>query len=190
MRRALIILSMLVVATGSRPAFAEEVCKAVELKNPAVTLSEIFEMAQGHARAWQADAVPAQIGNTSLGPLQPDGSSVAWNLTFYSERARASVAINTFRGTYRCWAQSGTAGRIPDLRPDFFRDGLKLHALAREHGAALIDQGYTVMVQTAAAPRTRHATWYINYRGQDGTSGGVTVIIDANTGAVQRVLQH
>ena len=36
-------------------------------------------------------------------------------------------------------------------------------SLAKQHGEALLKEGYGVMIGTAAAPRTRHATWNINY---------------------------
>ena len=82
----------------------------------------------------------------------------------------------------------GPAGRIPDLAPDFFRDGAKLYATAAEKGGNFISQGYQVSIQTAAAPSDRHATWYINYSKPDGTNAGRTVIVDANTGKVEKVL--
>jgi hypothetical protein len=99
------------------------------------------------------------------------------------------MAVTTFRGTLSCWADAGPAGRIPDLKPEFFRDGAKLYALAKQHGDALLAQGYVVMIDTSAAPQTRHATWYINYYSKDSKSGGLTVILDANTGAVEKVLK-
>jgi len=178
----------LLLSLAAASALAEEACKTQQLKNQAPTLSEIYAMAAGYAKAWKADAVPARVGNTSLGPLQPDGSSIAWNLMFYSEGAKAHMAVITFRGTLTCWADAGPAGRIPDLKPDFFRDGAKLYALAKQHGEALLSQGYIVMIDTAAAPSNRHATWYINYS-KDNKSGGLSVIIDANTGAVEKVLK-
>ena len=42
---------------------------------------------------------------------------------------------------------------------------------------------------TAAAPKDRHATWYINYE-KDNKSGGLSVIVNANTGKVEDVLKH
>jgi hypothetical protein len=99
------------------------------------------------------------------------------------------MSVTTFRGMLTCWADNGPAGRIPDLKPDFFRDGAKLYALAKQHGEALISQGYVVMIDTAAAPSNRHATWYINYS-KDNKDGGLSVILDANTGAVENVLKH
>ncbi len=76
---------------------AQEACKTLQLKNPAPTLSEIYVMADKYARAWKPDAVPARISNTSLGPLQPNGGSAAWNLKFYSPSANENVGITTFR---------------------------------------------------------------------------------------------
>jgi hypothetical protein len=170
-------------------AAAEEACKPTQLKNPALTLSEAYSIGAGHAKAWRPDAAPARVGNTSLGPFQPDGSSIAWNLMFYSESAKASLSVSTFRGMLTCWAQPGSAGRIPDLKPDFFRDGAKLYAIGKDKGSALLAQGYFMMIDTAAAPGTRHATWYINYTNKDNKNGDLTVIIDANTGAVEKVLK-
>src|SRR5262245_21965031 len=74
---------------------AQEACKTVQLKKPAVPLAEMYATADKLAKAWKADAVPARITNTSLGPLQPDGSSQAWSLMFFSAQANANVAINT-----------------------------------------------------------------------------------------------
>jgi len=50
-------------------------------------------------------------------------------------------------------------------------------------------QGYAVMIQTAAAPSDRHATWYITYSKEQAKDPGVTVIVDANTGSVEKVLK-
>jgi hypothetical protein len=180
------------VAAGigiAQSAVAGEVCKMTQLKNPALTLSEIYSIADGHAKAWQKDAVPAQIANTSLGPLQPNGSSVAWNLQFYSAQAKAHMAVTTFRGSLSCSAEAGSFGRIPDLKLDFFRDGAKLYSLAQQHGGALLKQGYFVMIATAAAPSDRHATWYVNFSNAQSKSGGLSVIVNANTGAVEKVLK-
>jgi hypothetical protein len=190
MKRWLPTLALIAGVVVVRSAAAQEACKTTQLKNPAPTLSEMYTMAEKHAKAWKKDAVPAQISNTSLGPLQPNGSSTAWNLKFYSEESKSHVAINTFRGSLTCWAQAGSAGRIPDLKPGFFRDGAKLYALAKEHGGELLGQGYAVMIGTSAAPSDRHAMWYINYSNDQSKDGGLSVIVDANTGTVEKVLKH
>ena len=170
-------------------AYAQEACKPLALKNPALKLDEAYRMAEERAKAWKPDAAPAQITNTILGPLKPDGTSEAWNIQFYSASANASVAINTFRGQLTCWAQAGAAGRMPDLKPGFVLDGAKLYAIAKQHGDKPIADGYFVMIGTAAAPSNRHATWNLNFSKADGKSSPPTILVDANTGAVEKVLR-
>ena len=168
---------------------AQEACKPLALKNPALKLDEAYRMAEERAKAWKADAAPARITNTILGPLKPDGSSEAWNIMFHSASANASVAVNTFRGQLTCWAQAGSAGRMPDLKPGFVLDGAKLYAIAKQHGEKAIADGYFVMIGTAAAPSNRHATWNLNFSKADGKSSPPTILVDANTGAVEKVLK-
>ena len=168
---------------------AQEACKPLALKNPALKLDEAYRMAEERAKAWKADAAPARITNTILGPLKPDGSSEAWNIMFHSPSANASVAVNTFRGQLTCWAQAGSAGRMPDLKPGFVLDGAKLYAIAKQHGDKPIADGYFVMIGTAAAPSNRHATWNLNFSKADGKSSPPTILVDANTGAVEKVLR-
>ena len=185
------VLALLLIAAvaGSHDALAEPACKTTQLKNAAPTLAEMYALAEGHAKAWKADAVPVQISNTSLGLLQPNGSAASWHLLFYSESAKSNVSIDTFRGSLTCSSNPGSAGRIPDLKPDFFRDGAKLYALAKQHGETLIGAGYGVMIGTAAAPGNRHATWNINYTKEGARNGDLTVLVNANTGAVEKVLK-
>jgi hypothetical protein len=185
-----LLLSGLAAAVGAPSIVAaapQEACKMEQLKSPP-TLAQIYQKAAAHAKAWKPDAVPARVGVTSLGPLRPDGTSEAWNLMFYSESAKSWMSVTTFRGMYTCYADAGTAGRIPALKPDFFRDGAKLYALAKEHGDALLAQGYQVSIDTAAAPSNNHAMWYINYQ-KENQNAKLSVILDANTGAVEKVLR-
>jgi hypothetical protein len=184
--RALCTLVILALAV---PAHAEEACKSETLAKPALALADMFEMAQARAKAWKPDAVPARLGNTVLGPLDAEGRSEAWHVVFFSPSADAHVAVSSFRGTLSCWAESGGAGRLPDLAPGFLRDGARLHTLAREHGAALLAAGFGVMAQTAAAPSDRHATWNLSFSRPDSTNGGLLIVVDANTGKVEKVLR-
>lgn len=185
----LLLLACLLICAAPFAAAAEQACKTTTLKNPAPTLAEVFAMAEGHAKHWKADAVPVEITTTSLGLLQPNGSSAGWHLMFYSEAAKSHLAVDTFRGTLNCFADPGTAGRIPDLKPDFFRDGAKLYAIAKQNGEALMAAGYGVMMGTAAAPGSRHATWNINYYKEGAKDGGILVLVDANTGALEKVIK-
>ncbi len=150
----------------------------------------MYAKAEGFAKAWKNDAVPTKIENTVLGPFQPDGSSVAWNLQFWSESAKQSVFITTTSGMLSCYAMPAPPGRIPDLKPNFFRDGAKLYGLAKQHGGALIAQGYAVMLGSDAEPHTRRAFWYLNFTKDRTKDGGLSVIVDANTGALETALKH
>ena len=181
--------SLFVIFAGSFDAQAEPACKTTQLKNPAPTLAEMYALAEGHAKAWKADAVPVQISNTTLGLLQPNGDAASWHLLFYSESAKSRIAIDTFRGSLNCFSDPGSAGRIPDIKADFFRDGAKLYAIAKEEGGALLAEGYSVMIGTAVAPSNRHTTWNINYYKEGATDGGILVLVDANTGAVEKVIK-
>jgi hypothetical protein len=183
------VLSLVMIFAVAFDALAEPACKTAQLKNPAPTLAEMYALAEGHAKAWKADAVPVQISNTTLGLLQPNGSAASWHLLFYSESAKSHIAIDTFRGSLTCSANPGSAGRIPELKPEFVRDGAKLYAIAKQHGEALLANGYGVMIGTAAAPSNRHATWNINYHKDGAKDGGILVLVDANTGAVEKVLK-
>lgn len=185
-RRTVVVLAFAAALPGA--ALAQEACKPLMLKSPAVKLEEIYRTAEGHAKAWKPDVVLARITNTILGPLKPDGSSEAWTVTFYSPAANANVSINTFRGALSCWAQPGSAGRLPDLKPGFVLDGAKLYAIAQQHGAKPLADGYLVQIGTAAAPSNRHATWNIQYSKNDGRTSPPLVIVDANTGKVEKVL--
>jgi hypothetical protein len=186
MRR--LMTAAVLVLLGSPFSYADEACPMEQLKDPKLTLSEMYTKAEAKAKAWNADAVPARITNTSLGPLDERGRSEAWNLMFYSPSANANVTIGTFRGMFTCYSQAGTAGRLPDLKPTFARDGAKLYAIAKENGAAYISQGYDVSLGTAAAPSDRHATWNISFS-KDSKSAPILILVDANTGVLEKVIE-
>lgn len=90
--------------------------------------------------------------------------------------------------SFTCTQIPGDAGRIPDLKPTFVRDGAKLYGLAKQNGATYLAQGYTIQLGTAAAPSDRHATWNISFS-KDNKNAPVTIIIDANTGVVEKVIK-
>ncbi len=58
MTRTLLIASVVAAAALSRDVTVEEVCKTTQLKNPALTLSEMYSGAEGDAKAWKPDAWP------------------------------------------------------------------------------------------------------------------------------------
>ena len=183
-------IASVALALAAPVTLAQEACKPATLKTPAVKLEDIYRTAEGHAKAWKADVVPARITNTILGPLKPDGSSEAWTISFFSPSSNAHVSVNTFRGGLNCWAQAGGAGRLPDLKPGFVTDGAKLYAIAKQHGDKFLAEGYFVQIGTAAAPSNRHATWNLQFSKADGKSAPILIVVDANTGKVEQVLNR
>ena len=188
-REWIVIVGVLV----STVSFAEEACKTTPLSSPAVSLDQFYKDAEAKAKAWKADAAPARLGNTVLGPIDAQGRSTSWSMLFYSAAANAHVAINAAGGMITCWENEGSAGRMPALAPSFFRDGAKLYEIARAEGGDLVARGYGVMAQTAAAS-DRHGTWNLSFSMQEESgrtkSGNVTVIVDANTGKLEKVLRE
>jgi hypothetical protein len=188
MRRWLVAAVSMTVCL-SAASRAEEACKMIQLKDQAPTLSDVYATAEKAAKAWKKDAVPAQISTTSLGPLQPNGAAASWNIQFYSKESDSHVAMNVMRGTMTCWADKGPAGRIPDLKPDFFKDGAALYAVAKKEGGEFIGKGFHVDLGSSAAPTTNHAMWYLNFSKENERNAPLTIIVDANTGKVEKVLR-
>ncbi len=187
MKKRALVLAVAVSLAAARGASAAEACKAAQLKNPEPTLSEIYSTGERLAKAWKKDVVPARLGNTVLGPLKANGTSASWNLMFYSAEAKTNFMVNTFRGSLTCSTDAQAAARVPALKPDFVRDGAKLYAIAKEHGEKYIGEGYIVMIQTAFNHEL-HATWNISYS-KDYKNAPVLILVDANTGRLEKVIK-
>ena len=185
--RMLLVAFAALLVVG-RPAAAQEACKMMQVGKP-LSIADMYRMASEKAKAWKPDARLASMANTTLGLLKPDGTSASWHVIFVSEAANMSVSIDTANGYFTCYASAGKGGRVPDLKPDFFRDGASLYAIARQQGETLLAQGYGVVVGTAAAPSDRHATWNINYHKEGASGGAPTVIVDANTGTLEKAIR-
>jgi hypothetical protein len=176
------------VLCSSAYAGAQQVCQTEALKDPNLTLGDMYAKAEARARAWKPDVVVAMITNTAVGSLQDSGKSATWNVTFYSPSAKQQVLINVLNATFNCMAMKGRPDPLPDLKPGFFVDSGKLYALAKEHGADYVSKGYQVHVELAVAPKTRHTTWNITYSLNDDNAD-VLVQVDANTGAFEQVIE-
>lgn len=184
--RALCVVAASFVAATS--ASAQEACKMTQVAKP-LSLADMYKMASERAKAWKPDARLASMSTTTLGLLKPDGTAASWHVIFYSESADQWVSIDTANGYFTCFANPGKGGRMPDLKSGLFTDGAALYAIAKQNGEALLSQGYGVMIGTAAAPSNNHATWNIQYHKEGAKDGGVLVLVDANTGKVEKVLK-
>jgi len=174
---------------AASPAFAQEACKTTPVSKP-LSVADMYKMAAERAKAWKPDAKVTSIGTTTMGQLKPDGTAAGWHLVFYSEAADSWASIDVGNGFLTCAAYPGKVGRWNLVKPDFFLDGKALYAIAKEHGADLIAQGYEVVLGTAAAPppSDRHATWRINFSKEGAKDARLHIVIDANTGKVEKVL--
>ena len=156
-----------------------------------LALAEIYPLSEALAKAWKADAVLVRLDNTLTAPLQPNGNSTDWNVSFYSAAAKGGMQIHTGDGKLFCSTYRGEpAGYIPALRPDFKRDGAALYTLAEKHGQALLGKGYGVMINLRTYSETHHAMWHVTYVKRDGSDSGMRLVVDANTGALEEIEKH
>jgi hypothetical protein len=156
-----------------------------------LTLAEIYTLAEGLAKPWEADAVPVRIDHLVTALPQPNGSSTDWSVSFYLAAAKGGMQIDTGDGKLYCSTFRGEpAGYIPALRPDLTRDGAALYTLAEKHGQALLGKGYGVSIYLWADSETHHAMWHVKYIKRDGSESGVRLVVDANTGALEDIVKH
>ncbi len=144
-----------------------------------------FAAAEKRAKAWAPDAAVARLTHTSQGPIDADARSANWYMIWYSPAADAYVRISIDTGTITCWGNKGKAGRMPILKPDFYRDVKQLLVVAAEKGGApLLKDGYLPSVEMSAGAGAE-AFWYVNYK-HPQKPDGLQVMFDANTGKFVR----
>lgn len=181
---AVAIAAALVLAAGDAGAQAREgeACKSESIsrvKTP--DFATAFDAAEKRAKAWAADAAIARLTHTTLGPIDADARSANWYMVWFSPSANMMLAVTIANGTITCWGNKGSAGRMPQLKPDFYKDVKQLLATAAEKGGApLLKDGYLPHVEMSAGARSQ-AYWYVNYE-HPQKRNGLQVIFDANTG--------
>jgi hypothetical protein len=181
-----LLMAGAIVLCCSVYAHAEQVCQTETLKDPNMTLGEMYAKAEPKARAWKPDVVVATITNTSVGTLQESGKSATWQVAFYSPSAKQEVLIAVLNAAFNCVTGKIRPEVLPDVKPGFFMDSAKLYAIAKEHGAEYVAKGYQIHVDLAVAPKDRHTTWNITYMLNDDNAD-VLVQVDANTGVAKVV---
>jgi hypothetical protein len=166
-----------------------EACKRETIsKQKMVDFQTAYAAAEQRAKAWQADVVVARLVHTSLGPIDAEGRSSNWVMTFHSPKTNLSDSITIADGVISCWWSPNPAGRIPALAPNFYRDVKKILADAAAHGgAALLAQGYTPTLELSAGSRSR-AYWYVNYT-HPQQRGSLQVMFDANSGKFESAIK-
>lgn len=166
-----------------------EACKPEKISpQKEVDFLTAFTAAEKRAKAWQADVVIARLTHTSLGPIDAEGRSSNWYMVFHSPGTKQSDMITIANGMITCWWQPGSAGRLPVLNPDFYRDVKKLLAeAAAQGGAALMAEGYVPSLELSAGSQGR-AFWYVNYS-HPQKRAGLQVTFDANSGKFNKAIK-
>lgn len=192
-RSTLCAAAFVALAALALPAAAQvregEACKPGRVApEKRVPFGVAFAAAEQRAKAWAPDAQVARFTHTTLGPIDADARSANWYSTWFSKAANAFVSITIADGNATCWAMPGAAGRMPQLKPDWYKDAKRVLEIAAEKGgAALMKEGYVPRLEMSAGARGE-AYWYVNYE-HPQKRHGLQVIVDANTGVFRSALK-
>jgi hypothetical protein len=181
---SLIVVGLICPAAAS--AQRKSSCLAGKTGKPAaITAREAWEIASARARDWQADAVPFQFTTISVAPLDAEGRSTDWEISFSSGKARAVDMIGVSDGQIRCYAMPGAGGRALKFADQITFDSKKLYDTAQKAGGDKVGPGAKIMAGLEQETSGRPA-WYLNYQDAQGREV-LNVVIDAQTGKVQNV---
>jgi hypothetical protein len=183
---------LLLIALSGADVLAQmpggEACKSEKISpQKQVDFLTAFTAAEKRAKAWQADVVIARLTHTSLGPIDAEGRSSNWHMVFYSPGMKHTDMITIANGMITCWWTPGPAGRLPVLKPDFYKDVKTILAEAAAHGgAALMADGYLPTLEMSAG--TQGSFWYVNYS-HPTKRAALQVTFDANTGKFNKAIK-
>jgi hypothetical protein len=166
-----------------------EACKAEKVGPQMVDFGTAYAAADKRARSWQSDVVVVRLTHTSLGPIDADARSANWYMVWFSPGTKQRIAITIANGGITCYADAMAPGRLPALKPDFYRDVKQLLATAAtKGGAALMGDGAQPAVELSAGPPSTggKGIWYVNYRSKGGKSLQVT--FDGSTGQFEKAI--
>ena len=165
-----------------------EACKTEKIGSPQLDFLAAFNAADKRARAWKPDVVIARLTHTSQGPIDAEGRSTHWYMVYWSPGSKQSDLITIANGMITCWWTPGPAGRIPELKPNFYQDVKKILADAAAHGGApLMAEGYLPTVELSAGSQGK-ALWYVNYT-HPTKRAALQVTFDGNTGAFNKAIK-
>lgn len=190
MKRSVVSFASLVAVLWSinGAAFAQPKpsCAAGKTGKPAsLSASEAWELASKRAHDWQADAVPFGFTTTSPAPLDADGKSKDWEISFSSASAKAVDMIGISDGQIRCYAVSGAGGRVLKSVEKITFDSKKLYDVAQKAGGDKVGAGAKIMAGLEQGTGGR-PLWYLNYQNAQGREV-LSVVLDAQTGTVVNV---
>jgi len=114
-------------------------------KASALTAREAWELASARAREWQADAIPFQFTTISVAPLDAEGRSTEWEISFSSGKAKAVDMISVSDDQIRCYAMPGSGGRALKAVDQITFDSKKLYETAQKAGGDKLGPGAKIM---------------------------------------------
>jgi hypothetical protein len=164
---------------------AQPTCTAGKTgKAAAITGKEAWDLASARARAWQADAAPFEFTNTSSGPLDAEGRSTDWSVSFSSAKGSAVNMVSITDGEIRCFSIPAEGGRVLKFVDQVTFDTRMLYYAAQKAGGDKV-QGARIMAGldqgTSGVPE-----WHLNYANAQGKEV-LSVVFDARTGKVSNV---
>lgn len=153
----------------------------------ALTAQEAYEMGLKEAQAWQPDAVLIEMGVGLLGPMDAEGRSTNWTLSFWAPGANELNSMMFFNGTLNGTPLPNTGFPKPVPAIDqVIMDTKRLYDIAAgAGGSAYTAQGSNLMPGLTVYPLDETVpTWYFNYFNPNDNTVQYTVIIDARSGEV------
>jgi hypothetical protein len=159
----------------------------VPASGEALTAQEAYEMGLKEALAWQPDAVLIEMGVGLLGPMDAEGRSTNWTLSFWAPGANELNTMMFFNGALNGTPlpNTGSPKPIPAME-DVILDTKQLYDIAAGAGGSeYITQGSNLMPGLTVYPLDETVpTWYFNYFDPNDNTVVYTVIIDARSGEV------
>lgn len=176
----------------ARAQSSTEACKAEKVgAQKMVDFGTAFAAADKRAHAWQSDVVVVRLTNTALGPIDAEARSANWYMVWFSPATKRRLAITVANGVLTCYQDSDSPGRVPALKPEFYRDVKQMLAIASDKGgAALMQKGALPAVELSAGSESTgyKGIWFVNYRVKEGPS--LLVTFDGSTGKFEKAISN
>jgi predicted small lipoprotein YifL len=153
----------------------------------ALTAQEAYELALEEALAWQPDPVLVSMGVGLLGPMDAEGRSTNWTLSFWASGANELNTMMFFNGTFNGTPlpNTGFPKPVPAME-QVILDTKQLYDIAAGAGGSeYTAQGSNLMPGLTVYPLDEAVpTWYYNYFDPNDNTLVYNVIIDARSGEV------
>jgi hypothetical protein len=182
----------LVEEKPAEEAVAGEHAADIDIELPAaggeaLTAQEAYELGLKEALAWQPDAVLIEMGVGLLGPMDAEGRSTNWSLSFWAPGANELNSMMFFNGTFNGTPlpNTGFPKPVPAMEQVILDTEQLYDIAAGAGGSEYIAQGSNLMPGLTVYPLDEAVpTWYFNYFDPNDNTLVYNVIIDARSGEV------